>query len=352
MQDCQKIEKEDLNEIYKNFKSKKKLNNKNILITGFNGFLGKYIVRFLIDYKDKLKWKNLVLVDNFKLNAIEDKTIKNTKNVKLFKSDITSLNLDKKEFAKIDFIMHMASIASPHFYRKFPLETISANVDGLKKLLEKYKNKKTKILYFSSSEIYGDPPNEQIPTKETYWGNVSSVGPRSCYDESKRFCETLCYYYSKKFKICVKVVRPFNNFGPGMKLDDKRLPADLAKSIIGNKQIKLYSNGKPKRSFCYITDAVTGYFQALTYEKFEIFNIGNDKNEISVRNLTKLYIEIGEKLFGYNKEAIFVKSKDPEYLTNNPNRRCPNIDKARKLLYYKPKVSLSQGIKRFLIYNS
>ena len=345
------IEIEDFKKIYKDFKFKKKYNNSNILITGFNGFLGNYLVKFLVTYKHKLNWKKLVLIDNFKLNSKLNFQISNYKNVYIVKSDITKLNLNKKKFENINFIFHMASIASPHYYRKYPLETIAANVDGLKNILEKYKNHKTHVVYFSSSEIYGDPPKDCIPTKETYRGNVSSIGPRSCYDESKRFCETLSYYYSDKFKIKVKIVRPFNNYGPGMSLNDKRLPADLANSITNNKQINLFSDGKPKRAFCYISDAITGYLQASVYPKFEIFNIGNDESEISVKELTNKYVKIGKKVLGYNGNINFKVSKDREYLTNNPNRRSPDISKAKKLLLYKPSISLDKGIEKFLLYN-
>ena len=345
------IEYEDFKRIYSDFKFKKKYNNATVLITGFNGFLGNYLVKFLTSHKKKLKWKKLILIDNFKLNSSLSFKITNNKDVLIFKSDITKLNLNKKEFKKVDFIFHMASIASPHYYRKYPLETISANVDGLKNILEKYKNQNTNVVYFSSSEIYGDPTKDHIPTKESYRGNVSSIGPRSCYDESKRFCETLSYYYSLKYKINVKIVRPFNNYGPGMSLDDKRLPADLGKSIISNKDIILFSNGKPKRAFCYISDAITGYLQASAFPYFEIFNIGNDESEISVKGLTDIYKKVGKETLNYKGKVIFKVSKDSEYLTNNPNRRCPEISKAKKLLLFKPKVGLKQGVEKFLLYN-
>ena len=345
------IEIEDFKNIYKNFTFKSKLKNSNIMITGFNGFLGKYIVNFLIQYKKKIKWKKLILIDSYILKTATDNKIINTSDILVIKKNLLDINLKSKIFENIDYVMHMASIASPHYYRKYPLETIEANVDGLKNILDCYKNRKVKILYFSSSEIYGDPAKNMIPTKESYNGNVSSIGPRSCYDESKRFCETLSYYYSEKYRVKVTIVRPFNNFGPGMKLTDKRLPADLANAVISNKDIHLYSDGRPKRSFCYISDAVTGYFQALTYNKFDIFNIGNDQNEISVKNLTVKYTQIAKKLFKYNKNIYFIKSKDKDYLSNNPNRRCPDISKARIKLNFQPKVSLDEGISKYLQYN-
>ncbi len=181
---------------------------------------------------------------------------------------------------KFDIVIHAASIASPIFYRKFPLETIDSNVLGIRRVLEysKKKKSKVKILYFSTSEIYGDPANNKIPTNESYNGNVSCVGPRACYDESKRLAETLCYVYSNYFKVPVVVVRPFNNYGPGLDIQDGRLPADLAKFILSKNDIKIYSDGKPTRSFCYISDAIIGYLKAMCYPRYNVFNIGNDTN--------------------------------------------------------------------------
>ena len=344
------IEQEDFKRILKNFKSYKKFNNSIILITGYGGFIGYYLVKFLIHKKNDLKWKKLFLIDNFKTKSSQKNYLKKNKDIEILNNDLLKINFNLKKFSKINFIFHMASIASPHFYRKYPLETIDANVSGLKVLLETFKNQKTNLLFFSSSEIYGDPPKEYIPTSESYLGNVSTIGPRSCYDESKRFCETLCYYYEKKYKISVKIVRPFNNYGPGLSIKDKRLPADLSKYILRNLNIIIHSNGKPSRTFCYISDAITGFLLAITHNKFDIFNIGNDQNEISVYNLAKLYEKIGRKNFLYSKKIIMKKSSDKEYLTNNPNRRCPDITKAKKILNYSPKINLKEGVERYLHY--
>mgnify|MGYP001030163352 FL=1 len=346
------IEITDFKNILKNFKNSSEIANKTILITGFNGFLGQYIVKFLVFYSKELKWKKLILVDSSKVEMIKNyKQLKSNKSIVVISKSIVDLDLKKNIFSNVDFIMHMASIASPHYYRKFPLKTIEANVDGLKNILKNYKDKKVNLLYFSSSEIYGDPPKDKIPTSEDFNGNVSCIGPRSCYDESKRFCETICYYYSSIYKINIKIVRPFNNYGPGLDINDKRLPADLTNSILKNKDIKIFSNGKPTRAYCYISDAVTGYFLALIYPNFEIFNIGNDEEEISVKNLTVKYAKIAKKILNYKGKIFYKKSKDPEYLTNNPNRRCPNISKAKKKLNFNPIINLDEGITKYLLYN-
>lgn len=144
------------------------------------------------------------------------------------------------------------------------------------------KNKSMDFYFFSSSEIYGDPIQSEIPTNEEYRGNVSCIGPRACYDESKRFSETMCYLFANKHNMPIGIARPFNNYGPGMSINDKRVPADFVKSIVENKDIEIFSDGTPKRTFCYISDAICGYLKILLYGKFDYFNIDIDKNEISI----------------------------------------------------------------------
>jgi len=253
----------------------------------------------------------------------------------------------------VDIIIHAATIASPTFYRKNPLKTAEANVDGLKNLLNFSLKKKVKrILFFSSSEIYGNPDKRNIPTKEIYNGNVSCLGPRACYDESKRFGETLCYIYNQVYKLPIRIVRPFNNYGPFLSAKDKRLPSDLLGKIKENKDIIIYSNGKPKRTFCYIADAICGYLNAIKYEKFDVFNIGNEDEEISVLRFSKIFKSVAEKNIGYKGKIIFKKSKDLDYLSDNPQRRKPCLEKSKKLLKYKPKIGVKEGITRYLLYYS
>ena len=341
-----KILEEDLIYIHKKNHKKKFFKKKNILLLGSSGFLGFYFEKYLSKYLENLGIKKLYLAD-IKVK----KNIPKNKKIKLVHFDITKEKIEKLKI-KFDIIIHAASIASPVYYRKFPLETADSNVLGIRKILEYSKkyNSKVKILYFSTSEIYGDPDNKNIPTLESYRGNVSCAGPRACYDESKRYSETLCYIYAKYFDVPVVVVRPFNNYGPGLSKDDGRLPADLANSIIQKKKIILYSNGIPTRAFCYIADAIVGFLNALTYKKYEIFNIGNDRQEISVRNLSKLYEKLSMKLFNYKPIIKFKKHKDKNYLKDNPQRRCPDIQKARKLLKFEPSISLKKGISNYLLY--
>ena len=337
-----KILSQDINYIYANLNNKKYFRNKSILITGSNGFIGTYLSNFFIKFFNKLKISKLYLLDN----AITKNKIK-SKQIKVIKQNFNSFNLNK---LKIDIIIHAATIASPIFYRKYPLETSDANVLGIRKILDYgKKNKGVSILFFSSSEIYGNPDNKNIPTKENYNGNVSCIGPRACYDESKRYAETLCYIYAKYFNVSVKVVRPFNNYGPGLKINDGRAPADFANSIIKNKNIVIFSNGKSKRSFCYIADACVGFINSVILKRYKVLNIGNNK-EIKIITLAKKFVKVGEKISRYNKKIVFKINPDKNYLKDSPIRRCPDLTCAKNLINYRPKISLEEGIKKYLIY--
>lgn len=338
-----KIIIEDLKLVHKYHHNKKLYNNKTILITGNKGFIGTYLSLYFIYFFKTLGLKKIVFIDTANQNE--------TKNKKLIflKQDVTK---SKKFFFKYkpEIIIHAATFASPVAYRKKPIATAMANVDGLKIILEYAKTKKVKILFFSTSEIYGNPDEKNIPTKENYNGNVSCIGPRACYDESKRFCETLTYMYSKNYKLNINVVRPFNNFGPGLKLSDGRLPSDMASSAIKEKIFKIYSDGKPTRTFCYISDAVMGYLNSLNLDGFNILNIGNPNNEVSVYKFTKIFSKCVKNEYKKSLKIEFRKNKDKNYLTHSPQRRCPNINLAKKLIKYNPMINLENGIKRYLKY--
>ena len=349
-----RIVKEDMEYIFNSISDKKeKFRASNIFITGCCGFLGYYFLHFFNLYKKELGIKSIVAVDNFQVGRpfwvdeiVKDGNIE-LKEFDIIKGDISTIARDKEN----SFVIHMASIASPTFYRKYPIQTIEANIWGLKWLLDDYRDTSLRgFLFFSSSEIYGDPTPENIPTPETYRGNVNTVGPRACYDESKRFGETICYEYAKEYKMPIGLARPFNNYGPGMKLDDKRVPADFAKAVMNNKDIVILSDGKPSRTFCYIADAIAGYLKILLHGEFDFFNIGIEKPEISVRELAEIYAETAKELFGYEGKVIYQVSDDKNYTTDNPNRRCPIITKAQKTLNYAPKIYVREGVKRFLEY--
>ena len=345
---------EDLSKIFNGLsdKEKTKFDNSTVLLTGCGGFLGYYFVHFLTKYREQLNIQKIIALENFLTGNKEwlDEIVQEHDFFTLHEFNIISDDISLIPGAEdANLIIHMASIASPTFYRIYPVETIDANITGLRKLFDFYLNKHiTGFLFFSSSEIYGDPYKEFIPTPETYRGNVNTMGPRACYDEAKRFGETMCWIFNNQYDFPVTIARPFNNYGPGMSIHDKRLPADFAKCVIEGRDLNILSDGKPTRTFCYISDAITGYLKVLLHDKLDVFNIGIDKPEISVKEFAELYVKNAKEIFDYKGQATFGESDDKDYMTDNPNRRCPVIDKARDILAYNPTIYVDEGIGRFL----
>ena len=357
--ESQQIINEDILRIAEGLKDEIKLmEGKTFLITGGAGFLGYYLVHFL-NYLNSLNCNvKIIIFDNFQRGYPE--WLKKLK----FSSDIDVLNQDMtdelpKDLPEVDYIIHAASIASPIFYRKHPIETIDANIIGLRSLLDYALERKnndrpiSSLLFFSSSEIYGDPDYENIPTSEEYRGSVSCTGPRACYDEAKRFGETLCINFSKQYDLPIKIARPFNNYGPGLKITDTRALPDFVKNILDGNDILLFSDGSPTRTFCYITDAIIGYYKVLINGvNGDYYNIGIDSPEISIKQLAEIAIENAKELFNYKGKLVYGESSDDDYLTDNPNRRCPDITKAKTIIGYNPKIDVHEGVKRSLIWYS
>lgn len=347
------ILEKDFNHTYDNLSSDelKKLNGSTILITGCGGFLGYYFMHFFAAKAEILNLKRVMGLDNFMLGyplwieKLKQNPIFDIQKFDIIKDKISSI----KGAENADFIIHMASIASPMFYRKYPIETLDANIWGLRSLLDFYCQKAIKgFLFFSSSELYGNPDASHVPTSEDYYGYVCATGPRSCYDESKRFGETMCMLFAQKYNLPIGVVRPFNNYGPGMRINDKRVPADFALSVKENRNIQILSNGSPTRTFCYIADSICGYLKIMLHGTYDYFNIGIEKPEISISQLADIYVKTGKEIFGYTGKTVYAKSEDKEYLTNNPLRRCPNISKAKRILGYNPTILVEEGVSRFL----
>lgn len=313
------------------------LEGKTVLIAGGKGFLGTYFTNVLTKINETLsKPTKIIVLDS--LITSKDKKDSVNQNIEFLEQDIS------KSFEisdNIDYIIHAASIASPPTYRKFPIKTVDVNYQGTKNLLEIAKEKKVRsMLLLSSSEIYGDP--EIFPTPESYVGKVSCIGPRACYDESKRLAETISILYFQQYKIPIKIARPFNVYGPYLNLDDGRIIPDFMNNAINKSQIIIHSDGSPTRSFCYVSDAIGGFFKLL-FSKHDgiICNVGNDE-EVSVKN-------VAEKIKNIVAKPISIKiieSDDPNYTKDNPQRRCPDLSLIKKSVNYIPKIDLEEGLKR------
>src|SRR3989338_8278830 len=339
-----RIIEEDIEAIAKSIKNEcGKLSGKTILITGGAGFLGNYFIS-VIDYLNKNvleKPCRIISVDNF-ITGVKYR-IEESPNFKPIRHNIKDpLEINEK----IDFIIHAAGIASPKFYRKYKIETIDVATLGTKNILELAKEiKPESVLFFSSSEIYGDPDPKFVPTPEVYVGRVSCTGPRSNYDESKRLGETMCIAYFQEHNIPVKIVRPFNIFGPGMRLDDYRVIPNFVANAMQKKPIPVYGSGSHTRTFCYVTDGITGFLKVLLSEyNGKVFNVGNDRNEISMENLAKTVAE----MFGNGAKIEKTSGPTDAYASADPKRRCPDISKIKAKLGFEPKIWLKAGIKRFV----
>ena len=335
------------------------LEGKNLLLSGGAGFLGYYLVQALLDWNKRVHPRppiRLTVFDSFVRGVPAWLTQREgDPNLKVVRHDMTQpLHGPIGDF---QYVIHAASIASPTYYRKYPIETMDANVNGLRTLLDYARQQKDRnkpvegFLFFSSSEIYGDPTPENIPTPENYRGNVSCTGPRACYDEAKRYGETLCVNLAEVDGLPVKAARPFNNYGPGLKITDRRVIPDLVRDVLGGRDITLLSDGSPKRTFCYVADAVIGYYKILVKGlRGEAYNIGVEEPEISIAKLAEKITAIARELLGYTGHVVYQASSDKQYLVDNPSRRCPVIAKARTQLGYNPAVSLDEGLKRSLIW--
>jgi UDP-glucuronate decarboxylase len=330
-----------------------------VLISGGGGFLGYYLVQALLHWRRLNRAQppvHVTVTDNFVLGTpVWLARLADDPAVRVVRHDVT-VPLPR-EVGDFEYVLHAASIASPAYYRRYPIETMDANVDGLRRMLDRVRDQTERgvpvlgFLFFSSSEVYGDPDPAHIPTTEEYRGNVSCIGPRACYDESKRYGETLCAVFARVYGLPVKIVRPFNNYGPGMRLTDGRVVADLARNVLAGEDIVLRSDGTPTRTFCYVADAVVGYYKALVRGRTaEPYNIGVDGPEIDVRQLGELIAALARDLYGYHGKVVHEASDDPDYLTDSPRRRCPSIEKARREIGYRPAISLEEGLKRTLIW--
>jgi len=357
---ARKVVENDLDHIIVNLKEElPRISGKHLLITGGAGFLGHYLVQAITHWNRSAATRDaihLTVHDNF-VRGIPDwlSRLKGERYLTLVKHDVTHpLPSGMQDF---QYIIHAACIASPTYYRRCPIETMDANVNGLRLLLEYAVRQREKgkpvegFLFYSTSEIYGDPTPGNIPTPETYRGNVSCTGPRACYDESKRYGETLCVNFANQHALPVKIARPFNNYGPGLKISDRRVIPDFTRDVLAGKDIVMLSDGSPSRTFCYAADAIVGYYKILVKGRTgEAYNIGVESPEISMATLAEKIVALSRDLFGYEGKVVHKVSEDKDYLVDNPNRRCPVITKARRDLGYNPSISIDEGLKRSLIW--
>ena len=292
----------------------KRMKNKTVLLIGSDGFLGKWFAD-LFDY---------INITYTKYDITEGKDICNP------------INLPKH-----DFVINCAGIASPEKYTEFPVETLDVSYIGTRNVLEYCKKHEVEsLLMFSSSEVYGTPNIEAIPTKEDYIGTIPSMSDRSCYDIGKQALETLSYIYYKKHGINLKIVRPFNVYGPHMGLTDNRVLSNWFRAYIHGQPIKVYGHGNQTRTFCYASDAISMMMGVLLDGKNgEVYNIGNPRPEINMRDFAILFCDnIGGQ---YGREPY-----PDNYPSDEPIRRCPDINKVIKTTGIKPKVDLELGLKK------
>jgi dTDP-glucose 4,6-dehydratase/UDP-glucuronate decarboxylase len=313
-----------------------------VCVTGAAGFLGSFMLDVLAAAAETIPLKVLAL-DNFRTGLpARLQHLATHPQIELVTHDVTQ---PLAAPPAVQWIVHAASIASPTFYRRFPLETIDANVNGTWRMLELARDRARGMLALSSSEVYGDPTPAAIPTPETYLGNVSCTGPRACYDESKRLGETLCLAYFRLHGTPVTIVRPFNVYGPGQRLDDLRIIPDLMAAALAGRPLVLHSDGRATRSFCHVRDAVRAMLLLLlTGDRGEVFNVGNDE-EVTISRLAEILADVAAP----PRPAIEHRaSVDRDYLADNPQRRCPDLTKVRARTRWRPEIGLRDGLERTL----
>ncbi|WP_246067250.1 NAD-dependent epimerase/dehydratase family protein [Paenibacillus koleovorans] len=306
---------------------------KRTIVTGAAGFLGSHLCKQLLHLGCEV-----VGLDNLSTGRMEN--VADLEGVGAFRfllcdiADAAVLNLEETEGAHE--IYHLASPASPKFYREMPLQTIAANTVGTRHMLELANKHKAKLVYTSTSEAYGDP--KVHPQHESYRGSVHTWGPRACYDESKRLGETICYEYFKRFQVEVKVARLFNTYSAGLRNDDGRVISNFVNQAIEGEAITVYGDGSQTRSFCYVDDTIRGLIRMMEADNAtgEIINIGNPV-EHSVLEVAKLVKRLAES----SSAITFLPL--PE---DDPKVRSPVIEKAEFLLGWRPEIDLVEGLTR------
>lgn len=312
-----------------------------ILITGARGFLGRYFTDVFLRLNATVLRDpcEIIAIDNMITSGELGRDLPVDRNYAYVNHDAIKPFYPERPF---HYIIHAAGIASPYYYRKWPLETLEVATTGLKNVLEMAKASSARLIFFSSSEIYGNPDPKFVPTKEDYNGYVSCLGPRSCYDESKRLGETLTRIYAEKFSVRASIIRPFNVYGPGMQKADYRVLPNFMAKVLSDEPVIVYGNGTQTRTFCYVTDAIEGFLRVLLKgEAGEPYNVGNPQPEVTMLQLVE---HLGRAI---NVDVKHIVQEHPSsYPADEPQRRCPDITKV-SALGYEPKVGLTEGLSRF-----
>ena len=297
----------------------------NILLTGGAGFIGSHLVEKFIEKKHKV-----IVIDNLLTGS--------KKNLEHFfdNENFTFTELDVQNHIEVvedlDYVLHLASPASPKAYAEHPINTLKAGSIGTINTLGLSKAKNAKYLFTSTSEIYGDPLVS--PQPESYWGNVNPNGTRSMYDEAKRFAEAATATYSRTYNLNTKVVRIFNTYGPRMQLNDGRVVTNFIVQALKNEDITIYGDGSQTRSFSFVDDTVNGIIALMESNQNDVFNIGNP-NEITVNELASTIIDLT------NSNSKLINKDLPQ---DDPKQRRPDITKAKNLLNWEPVVKLEDGL--------
>ena len=302
-----------------------------IVVTGGAGFLGRNLCKKLLENPEN----HIICLDNFVTGSkynIEE-FFSNTR-FRFLCYDITT-KFPTDIFETIHEIYHLACIASPPKYKEYSIETLNTSFNGTKNVLDLAKTHNAKVLFTSTSEVYGDPLVH--PQPEEYFGNVNTVGERSCYDEGKRVAESLIYEYRRKFKLDVKIVRIFNTYGPYMDINDGRVITNFIRQIQNKEPLVIYGNGYQTRSFCYVSDMIDGLYNMMNSLEQGPINIGNPYCEFTLNELVCEF----EKIVGNTLEVDYIEATE-----NDPKQRKPVIDKATALLQWSPRVSLEYGLKQ------
>ena len=309
-----------------------------VFLSGCAGFLGTNLTKRLLD-----EGHEVIGLDNFVTGEEANiRSFEHNPRYEFIRQDV-SLHIDVT--GPLDYVMHFASPASPNpasalGYPNLPIQTLKAGALGTLNTLGLAKAKKAKYLLASTSEVYGDPLVH--PQKEDYWGNSNPVGPRSVYDEAKRFAEALTMAYHQQHKVDSHIARIFNTYGPGMRLEDGRVVPNFIIQALKKEPLTIYGDGNQTRSFCYVDDLIEGIYRLMAVDEHLPVNIGNP-NEISILEFAQLI-----NLLADNPTGIIVQPL--KGLGNDPLRRQPDISKAKTLLNWEPKVSLEDGLRNTIAY--